>query len=171
MSIYSPETDITHKPYKLRPGKIFIISVVGTTLMTLFSYWLSWLFKDNFREPQLLALFISNILPHLTGWLSSTLSWTIHYVAGYSWAIVYFLMARQLFGKTSLPVSILMGGIFGIIASYAWLCCFSVIENAPDISYGFYYLQLILGHVIVIATCQLFAKHAFKSDADTSHRF
>jgi hypothetical protein len=55
-----------------------------------------------------------------------------------------------------------MGGVFGIIASYAWLCGFSLIENQPEISYSFFYFQLIIGHIIVVGVCQLLAPWVLK---------
>ena len=43
--------------------KVLSSGIIGTSAMTIFSYLVSELMKDNFREPEIQTYLIKNILP------------------------------------------------------------------------------------------------------------
>jgi hypothetical protein len=75
--------------------KVISATVLGTSMMTLFSYQLSKLTGKQFREPELLSALASRLRLYKTKPRSAIDGWMLHYVAGSVFVIVYDKLWRE----------------------------------------------------------------------------
>lgn len=123
-------------------------TLLGTSLMTLFSYFLSRKTGRNFREPDILnqlffnfQIFDFNEKPLIPGWI-------LHYVIG-----LIFVTGFHVFWKvTSVNPSLLSGSILGLICGFigvaGWHLVFLLHPKPPSIALKKYYIHLLAAHII-----------------------
>lgn len=126
-----------------------VVSTLATLAMTIFSYIISWLYKNNFKEPVLLNLMLerSNLIKtsiwraHITGWL-------IHFFVGLIFVIIFKILTYVFV----INLSVLTGFLFGMFAGFTgvgfWHMLFSFHHDPPSINRKIFYLQLIVAHII-----------------------
>lgn len=128
--------------------EVWIPGMTGTTLMTLFSYAASHSEDENFKEPVLLAGLIENLGLTKHKQVAAASGWAMHYVVG------LVLAGAFQKGRCSLGVrpSLGNGAVFGLLAGIGgaciWKLVFSLHPNPPRTSFGKYYKQLLLAHVV-----------------------
>jgi len=127
--------------------KIAVAGVTGTSFMTLFSYLVSVIEKENFSEPEHLGTLIHRLLPG-TKKLNQVQGWAAHYAVGLLFATVFTELWERQKAKPSLKNALLLGGISGALAVGVWKLTFKLHPAPPWIKYTKYYAQLVPAHVV-----------------------
>ncbi len=130
-------------------AKILLGGIVGTSLMTFFSYLLGRLLKSDFLEPRLL-----NKLLHRSDSLSlnikedSMWGWAIHYLTGFlfSGTMMFYFHWSEKF--PSWGTGAFLGFILGLSGAIGWLITFRVHSSPPKIDLKAFLFQLVVAHVI-----------------------
>lgn len=128
--------------------QIIFGGIIGTSLMTAFSYYLSYKLNRQFEEPRLLNKFLKRSIlfeerrvPQISGWL-------IHYSVGVTLILVYHLIWTY----TQFNPSLLTGGVLGLLSGPVgitiWSFVFHMHSNPPSIDLKKHYLQLGIAHII-----------------------
>lgn len=121
--------------------------ITGTSLMTLFSYLVSRLQKENFREPEILARLIYHLVPQINRRYSQVAGWNIHYLVGLLFAIYY----AKLWEKNVQPTvksGLKLGGITGVLAMIVWMLTLNIHPAPPKIKFRRFYGHIILAHLV-----------------------
>lgn len=123
-------------------------SLIGTTLMTSFSYYLSRKTNRHFREPVLLNQLLFNF--QLFEFIRKPISpgWILHYTIGF-----LFVTGFHFFWKvTPVVPSLLSGSILGLVCGFigvaGWHLMFALHPNPPSIELKKYYIHLVVAHII-----------------------
>ncbi|EMR03530.1 hypothetical protein [Cesiribacter andamanensis] len=154
-----------------RLGISSLSSIAGTTAMTAFSYGLSRLMHEQFREPQLLSylLYRNSVFKRLQErQQANPRGFLLHYLAGQGFGLVYEYLwkpaarERQL-SDAGRPMSVLSSGaVFGLAAGLAgvavWEGVIRLREKPPRLEKQKYYSHLVLAHVVFGATAALVSR-------------
>jgi hypothetical protein len=137
-----------------KPVKIALAGIMGTNVMTLFSYLVSALAKENFSEPDHLSTMINRLAPGISKKWLKVAGWGAHYAVGILFAAVYAELWENGTIKPSVKNGLMIGVLSGAIAVLIWKATFKVHPLPPWIDFKNYYLQLVPAHVVfaVIAT-------------------
>jgi len=127
-------------------GIIFTAAFVATSAMTVFSYAVSYLLKEMYKEPVLLQHVIRAVPMKFSNPVRKMLSWVIHYSIGFLFAWIYFEVCKALDCKHLLLTGAIAGSIFGIIGIAGWEMMFRYAGATVDKS-G-YYVHLFFAHII-----------------------
>lgn len=128
--------------------ELVFISIIATSGMTLFSYALSSLKKQQFREPQLLNTILndSSIIT-ISFNKNHGLGWLIHYTIGLIFTVLfYFLYKINWLELDALPTFLFGIGI-GLVGVIGWKSMFSVFKSIESIPLGKFYFHLVLAHL------------------------
>lgn len=130
--------------------QLVMAGVEGTTFMTAFSYLVSLLTRDNFREPDLLGKFYRGWFPSMNIQPAEIAGWITHYQLGIVWTLAY----RQILKK--LPASriarLSFGLLSGIIAVVVWRWLFRINPSKPRINYREFYIHMLAAHIVFSLT-------------------
>jgi hypothetical protein len=129
-------------------AKIISAGFTGTSVMTLFSYLVSNMKNEEFKEPQLLAELLNRIMPELNKKTSHIAGWNIHYAVGLMFAILYAKKWQAEKKKATLSSGVVLGGLSGIFAIVVWRSVFKLHPSPPKIKFKRYYGHLLIAHVI-----------------------
>jgi len=124
-------------------------AVIGTSLMTLFSYAMSRLRKKQFGEPALLNELL--VRARLIKFISSRnhpAGWAIHYGVGLLFVIGYHVIAYLTDIEVTFGYFVLAGTISGLLGIGTWHLVFRGHPNPPTIDLKEFYLQLEAAHII-----------------------
>ncbi|MEX0608852.1 MAG: hypothetical protein WD016_10890 [Balneolaceae bacterium] len=124
--------------------KILTGALVGTSVMTLFSYYLSNKTNKQFKEPVLL----NKLIYHSTPIKNIMPGWMIHYSVGFFFMLgFHFFWKFTPFNPTFLSSTFLglMGGLLGIAG---WHFIFRLHADPPIVDFPKYYLHLLAAHVV-----------------------
>jgi hypothetical protein len=132
----------------MKSREIFFAGITGTTFMTLFSYLVSELDRENYSEPERLGQLAHRMLPHLNKKEYLVFGWTAHFGVGLLFALAYVELWRRKKIKPSFLNNLLLGGISGIIAVAIWKTTFKLHPLPPRMSFNKYYLQLVPAHIV-----------------------
>jgi hypothetical protein len=141
---------------KLYTGKILAASAAGTSAMTAFSYSVSALQQEEFREPRILSQLIQRLLPKQDKTLSAYEGWMLHYGVGTLFNVVYDQVWRKTGWKPSLRTGLLLGAISGLIGIAVWKTTLKWHPDPPPISFKKYGPHLLVTHLI-FGVCSLAA--------------
>ena len=133
------------KTHTLLP--VFSAGITGTSFMTFFSYLISKLQSENFREPEILARLIYRIIPQINKRFSHIAGWNLHYSVGFLFAICYatFWEGKH---KPGMKSGLLFGGLSGILAVFVWKSTLSIHPSPPKIKFHRFYGHIFLAHLI-----------------------
>lgn len=129
--------------------KIFFAAICATTVMTAFSYALSFIFKRNYKEPVLLNRVLDQhrFFP-LSILRNSPIGWMLHYLIGLGFTI----LAVGIIYLTDWHFTRLYGIGFGFIAGVTgilfWKWMLKVHPYAPRIDVEGYFAQLLVAHIL-----------------------
>lgn len=129
--------------------KIILGALAGTSLMTLFSYFLAYRFHKQFKEPELL-----NELYTKTGTRGRSLKavpafgWTLHYLVGTVFVVLYHVIWQLTVLDPSFMSGVMLGFFSGFVGVAVWSILFNLHPDPPIIHFHQYYLQLIGAHVV-----------------------
>ncbi|TCS86303.1 SpoIIAA-like protein [Anseongella ginsenosidimutans] len=132
--------------YLLSAEKPLLASVKATSLMTSFSYLLSYLLRENFKEPRLLGSMIHRLSPlnsknaAITGWLS-------HYSMGAAWTHLYHVLLKRGFVRPSLLTGLGIGVASGVVGILIWKTILRLHPDPPAVKSAFY-RHLLPAHIL-----------------------
>lgn len=129
--------------------KILAATLVGTSAMTLFSYFVSRLTKKNFTEPEVLRELATENLPHTTSHeVVESASWATHYGIGLAFTGVYSQVWEHTPLKPTLASGALLGAASGLAGILGWSQAFKLDHHYSDKDRQKYYAQLLAAHVV-----------------------
>ena len=123
--------------------KVLLPSTSATSAMTLFSYAVSNLTGQQFREPVLLNHFFNNAQPR-----PAARGWWLHYLVGLGFALVYQLLWKRSFRLPPTSDGLSYGALCGLIGILGWRITFATHPRAPRINRRGYLTQLFVAHLI-----------------------
>lgn len=132
----------------MKTNNIILASIEGTSLMSLFSYAVSFLKSKNFKEPELLGKLIDRIVPGLDKEEAKATGWTLHYLAGYVFAAVYAELLKRTDLKPTILNGLLIGAASSVPALLMWYTVFKLHPNPPKKQFKDYFGHLVLAHVV-----------------------
>ena len=140
---------------------ILVASIVGTSVMTAFSYFMSRIFSNQFREPQLLNEIFN-------GWKSfpiqvgkkSPFGWFIHYLVGFIFTIGFAYVWNNVeMARPDYLTGAVFGFFAGVIGIFTWQLMLNIVKKPPKIVLHEHFIQLLIAHIIfglgVIAVYQM----------------
>lgn len=123
-------------------------TAAGITLMTVFSYIVSALADDNFKEPELLAVLMKRLGGNWNKPLYLLAGWQLHYLVGLLFVSVYTYLWERNYLKRDLKNGLFLGFLSGIIGIGFWNATFSLHPNPPKIQLKKYFAQLLVAHLL-----------------------
>ena len=130
--------------------KVFFSSILGTTAMTIFSYVVSEVMSDNFREPDVMSFFFKNLSKTFLqyGTYLGYLAWAIHYIIGFSFVFIYVKLWDNNTLKPNIVSGIFLGAIAGIFGIIGWYITFKIHPNPPIVNLKNFFIQLFFAHIV-----------------------
>lgn len=129
--------------------KIITAGLVGTLMMTLFSYVCGYLLSQEFGEPRLL-----NKLLNRSPWShtdieeDSPLGWGLHIAIGivFAWIMyVYFVWTDT---APTWPIGGVLGFGLGVLGILGWEILLILHPAPPKLALPDFYLQLVVAHIV-----------------------
>lgn len=133
--------------------KIIVAGIVGTTFMTLYSYWKSRQERQQYVEPIMINKLIdkSANLPEIQNEDSHPAGWGLHYLAGIAFVSAYWLIWNKALSKPTTVKILVIGLISGGIGIAVWKLLFVQHDNPPHNYRQGYYRQLLVAHILFSA--------------------
>lgn len=128
--------------------KILISAVVGTSAMTLFSYWVSVSKNKNFREPEVLGQLIQRLPKSSSKKSAQIAGWFLHYTIGTSFVAFYNELWKRKHIKPSVSSGALLGAASGLVGITGWKGMFEVHPNPPAKKLKPFFSHLMLAHIV-----------------------
>lgn len=130
---------------------LIIATLTATSLMTLFSYVVSWMFGQPFKEPLLLAILLNNL--HLAdNTINRVLGWILHYLLGLVFVIGFEFIINAGWGGINADTAMVYGASIGLIGIIGWQVMFNLSNKKPSMDYIGYYMQLFIAHIVFAFT-------------------
>lgn len=129
--------------------KIVLGGLIGTAIMTIFSYICGKLFSKEFGEPKLLNKLLDrsfsgdDIVKE-----DSPLGWIIHFAIGFLFASIIYLYFLWTGLTPTWPIGSLLGFAMGILGVMGWALVLNFHRSPPKLELPEFYLQLVVAHVI-----------------------
>ncbi len=128
--------------------RIMIGALVGTTMMTIFSYLISVGFQKLYKEPVLLKYLLLKSGASLTKKETAAGGWILHYAIG-----IFFIATYHFLWKLDCIALTWLNGLFlgiasGIVGVLGWFIMFKISNFKSDIGFTGYYIQLLFAHII-----------------------
>lgn len=120
----------------------FLTALAATTMMTIFSYVLSYIVKVNFKEPEHLSVMLKRIPIH-----DMVAGWAVHYFVGLLFVVAYFLMWKNGI-EANTGSGLVIGAISGLIAVLVWHLTLKLHPYPPRIHRIPFYIQLVPAHIV-----------------------
>ncbi|WP_207420109.1 hypothetical protein [Desertivirga brevis] len=129
--------------------RTLLTSTVATSIMTAFSYLISSLKKENYREPELLAGIVDHLVVKDKRQQRLTADgWLIHYTMGAVWSPIQLYVLKHKDTKANYVHAAAFGVFGGITGSIIWELSFRAACYRPKINKRAFYLHLVLAHVV-----------------------
>lgn len=136
----------------MKISKVLLASLIGTSFMTLYSYYVSKKEKQEFTEPILLNKLIdrSENLPEIEDDEKDThpAGWLLHYGSGVLFVLCYYFLYKRALKSPSIIKGLLAGAASGLLGIAVWQIMFSSNTNPPKNNRYRYYRQLFIAHII-----------------------
>jgi hypothetical protein len=130
-------------------------SIVATSAMTVFSYSLSRLCRQDYREPELLAQILEKEGSARAKKKNKQLGWLAHYTMGILWSSVYEV--QQFKGSTKAVKTALLGTGSGLVAAVIWRLMIGRHPRMLRKTKPSFYAQLVPAHIVyalVLEICE-----------------
>lgn len=132
----------------MKISKIFLPATTGTSLMTLFSHFVSEMENKNFSEPQLLAAFEKRILPDLPNESALLAGWLSHYGIGILFTLMYDFWLVKNNKQPAFKTGFLFGAASGVAGIAMWKILFHIHPAPPALPLRKFFTQLFVAHCI-----------------------
>ena len=119
-----------------------LTALAATTMMTVFSYVLSYIVKVNFKEPEHLSVMLKRIPIH-----DRVAGWAMHYFVGLLFVVAYFLMWKNGI-EANTGSGLAIGAISGLMAILVWHLTLRLHPHPPRIHRIPFYIQLVPAHIV-----------------------
>ncbi|OAQ39746.1 hypothetical protein A5893_09195 [Pedobacter psychrophilus] len=124
----------------------YIIAILATLAMTIFSILMTNVYKKEFREPNLIGKIVEHHIKDSPKWLSITSGYIIHFVVGFIFTSIqlylYLLIAPVWYN------AILLGIINGIVGCIIWYFTIMIYSDVLFVKVGSFLYQLMFAHII-----------------------
>lgn len=128
--------------------------IIGTTLMTVFSYLTSSKKGLNFREPELLGKMAENLVPASKP-IAEPIGWIAHYLTGEAFATTQQLMLDKLQVKPSLKAGLVAGVAAGLVGIAIWEVASQMHPEPPKLPKKRLFPHLFVAHLIFSTAASL----------------
>ncbi len=129
--------------------RILLSCIVGTSLMTGYSYWKAKKIQEQFEEPEMLGKLVHRLAPETISPQSSTLAgWTMHYAIGGSFVLIYDQIWKNTSLKPGVISGLLLGAPSGLIGMLAWATMLKTHPDPPRTHLKKHLKQLFFAHII-----------------------
>ena len=127
--------------------KVFSAGIIGTSAMTIFSYLVSVLMNENFREPEIMTTLIKNLLQTAKQY-SPSLAWSLHYIIGFSFVLIYVRLWGNNKLKPNIETGLFLGAVTGIVAIIGWYFTLKIHPDPPIINLKHFFILLFFAHIV-----------------------
>ncbi|MFP5042880.1 hypothetical protein [Parasediminibacterium sp. JCM 36343] len=127
--------------------KVLSMGILATSAMTIFSYLVSELMSENFREPEIMTVFIKDLLPTAKQY-APYLAWGLHYIIGFSFVIIYVKLWHSNKLKLNIQSGMLLGAISGIFGIIGWYITLKVYHNPLNTNLKDFFIILFFAHIV-----------------------
>lgn len=127
--------------------KIIAATVVGTSVMTLFSYLISRNQKRNFTEPDVLSEILAEN-NSLSKDEAKPIGWGTHYGIGLAFTGAYSQVWEHTPIKPSLASGAALGALSGLVGILGWTQMFHLHHPTSSNYRKQYYAQLMAAHIV-----------------------
>lgn len=128
--------------------KIALAGIVGTSLMTVFSYICQVAFQKKLGEPKLLSQFLQKSRFEIGKETGTTFwGWFLHYFTGFFFSLLIAIYIYFFGGPLSWGMGILLGFALGLLGILGWQVLYWIHHNPPAFDRSAFYLQLVLAHI------------------------
>jgi hypothetical protein len=127
--------------------KILSSGIIGTSAMTIFSYLVSELMSENFREPEIMTTLIKNLLLTAKQY-SPYLAWSLHYIIGFSFVLIYVRLWDNNKLKPNIETGLFLGAVTGIVGIIGWYFTLKIHPNPPIINLKHFFILLFFAHIV-----------------------
>ena len=131
---------------------LFLVSIIATSSMTLFSYSVSSAFRELYKEPVLLAFVLKKFNINISSNAKITTAWILHYLIGLFFVVIYYMLWKNNIITISTLDTLIVGAVTGIVGIVGWVLLFKTSDYRPNLNFTGYYLQLFLAHLIFALT-------------------
>ena len=130
--------------------KVLSSGILGTSAMTIFSYLVSELMSENFREPEIMSFLFKNLSITFLQYETylGYLAWTFHYIIGFSFVFIYVKLWDTNKLKPNLVSGMFLGAITGIIGIIGWYITFKLHPNPPIVNLRNFFILLFFAHIV-----------------------
>lgn len=129
-------------------ARIVLSGFVGTSVMTLYSYIVSWNKHENFKEPKLLGSLSYPMTPWFKRKKADHTGWAMHYLVGLLFAECYAPFWSEQRVHTNIKTGLILGGLSGIAAILIWKFAFEAHPFPPAVNFRQFAGQLFIAHLV-----------------------
>ncbi len=147
-------------------GKILLPAIVGTSAMTVFSYFVSSAKDKNFREPRILSQLVERLPKGYSKTPADITGWAAHYAVGILFVAFYHELWKETNLKPSIAAGATLGALSGVLGVVAWKKIFDIHPNPPAKKLKNYFGHLIIAHVVF----GIFSAVTYKTFTDKKHQ-
>lgn len=127
--------------------RLLVEATVGIILMTAFSYLVSLVVNECFKEPELLELLL-RAKTRSEPKKFPVAGWTLHYLTGILFAFAYEVYWQSCEAQIDWVTTGQLGLASGILGIVVWKIAYAIAPKKPNIDYRGFYLQLVLAHLL-----------------------
>ncbi len=128
--------------------KVLSAGIIGTSAMTIFSYLVSELMSENFREPEIQTILIKNLLPAAKQY-APYLAWSLHYLIGFGFAFIYVRLWDYNKLKPNIESGMFLGAVSGIVGITGWYFTLKIHPELPVTNPKHFFILLFFAHIIL----------------------
>ena len=134
---------------------IIVSSIVGTTVMTIFSYVVSKSFNKLYKEPILLKYVLERMQVSISDNFTLVLGWFLHYIIGILFVVIYHFIWINGWMEISFLHSFILGLASGLVGIVAWRIMFAVSNSESKVDMNGYFFQLVIAHILFALTVMM----------------
>ena len=131
----------------METGKIIASGIGGTALMTIFSYLVSEIQKNNFKEPERLAQLLEQLPFHIKKEAALSAGWAGHCGMGAAWALLHTCLFKKGL-KPDMKNTLILGVLSGAAGIAIWKLMFRLHPSPPPVKFRRFAGHLLLAHLV-----------------------
>jgi len=134
---------------------IIVSSIVGITVMTIFSYVVSKSFNKLYKEPILLKYVLERMQVSISDNFTLVLGWFLHYIIGILFVVIYHFIWMNGWMEISVLHSFILGLASGLVGIVAWRIMFAISNSESKVDMNGYFFQLVIAHILFALTVMM----------------
>ncbi|GAA4312705.1 hypothetical protein GCM10023115_31010 [Pontixanthobacter gangjinensis] len=136
--------------------KVLMAGILGTVLMTAFSYAVSRMKSQQFREPRLLNMILRRSTYDMNPSNNSFLGWVVHFSIGVILMTLFYILHLTFSFNISFLAILIYGISAGVLSILSWHLMLTISPNSPDFILREFYLQLLIAHILFAMGAAIF---------------